>query len=416
MPVPSHFPPVEIAQKVAVSLGIGLLVGLEREWSHKELGVRTFTVVSLLGMLSSLLGNSYGLMSLAGTFLLVVFVNTRTLLKKQTLEITTSAALMVATVLGVLIGQGHLFTPVAASIIVTMLLAWRTELREFARGLTLEEIRSAVLIGLLGFVIYPILPDRFVDPWRLLNPRQAWVVIIALAGIGFVNYVLLRVYGRRGIYYTALFGGLVNSTATVAEMCPWLAAAGESLSGMALAVVLLTNISMFLRNLAILAIFSPEALAYALGPLLAMALVSAIIAWLRYKQSALPSNQLNFSSPLSWPRITKFGALFLLIQTCADLAQRHLGRFGFLSVSLLGGLVSSASTTAAAALLVSRGRLTPSLGGTAAVLCSISSALVDIPLVYQQTKHHGGLVRAVALACFSAVLIGLLALACQTLL
>ncbi len=413
--ITSRFPPVEIAQKIAVSLGIGLLLGLEREWSHKELGVRTFTVVSLLGMLSSLLGNSYALMSLAGTFLLVVFVNTRSLLKKQTLETTTSAALMVAAVLGILIGQGHLFTPVAASIIVTMLLAWRAELREFARGLTLEEIRSAVLIGLLGFVIYPILPDRFVDPWRLMNPRQAWVVIVALAGIGFVNYVLLRAYGTRGIYYTALLGGLVNSTATVAEMCPWLVAGGEGLMGMAVAVVLLTNIAMFLRNLAILAIFSPRALMQALVPLFAMTAVSGGITWFRYKRTAPPPNQLRFSSPLSWPRITKFGVLFLFIQTAADLAQRYLGRFGFLSLSVVGGLVSSASTTAAAALLVSRGRLTPSLGATAVVLCSISSALVDLPLVYQQTKPNAALIRAVALASLATALAGLAALACKAL-
>jgi uncharacterized membrane protein (DUF4010 family) len=404
------FEPVDIARRVAISLAVGLLIGLEREWAQKDLGIRTFTIVSLLGMLSSLLGTSFGLMSLAGAFLLVVFVNLRSLLNDRTLEITTSSALMVTAVLGILIGQGHLFTPVASAILVTMLLAWKAELRRFAGGLTIEEIRSAVLIGLLGFVIYPVLPDRFVDPWSLLNPREAWVVIVVLAGIGFVNYVLLRTYGTRGIYYTALLGGLVNSTETVAEMCPWLAQGDEDLMKMGVAVVLLTNVAMFLRNLAILALFSPKALTRALWPLLAMAVVSAAISWMRYKRNASLPTELKITSPLSWARISKFGALFLLIQIAGDLAQRYLAKLGFLALSVVGGLVSSASTTAAA-LLVSRGQLTPAIGGTSVVLCSLSSALVDLPLVYQQTRRNTSVIRSVAIASLLVAAVGLISLA-----
>jgi uncharacterized membrane protein (DUF4010 family) len=102
-------------------------------------------------------------------------------------------------ILGVLVGRGYVFIPVASAVIVTMLLAGKTELARFYSGLLPEEIRSAVLLGLLGFVIYPILPDRFVDRWQLLNPRQAWVTVIVLASIGFLNYVLLRLYSRRGL-------------------------------------------------------------------------------------------------------------------------------------------------------------------------------------------------------------------------
>ncbi len=405
----SNFPPAEVARKVALSLGIGLLVGLEREWAQKDLGVRTFAIASLLGMVSSLLGYGYGLAALAGIFILIIFVNTRSLLSNRTLEITTSAALMVTTALGILVGQGHLFTPVASAILVIMLLAWKAELRRFAGGLTLEEIRSAVLIGLLGFVIYPLLPSRFVDPWKLINPREAWVVIIVLAGIGFVNYVLLRLYGTRGVYYTALLGGLVNSTATVAEMGPWIASGGAALAWMAVGIVLLTNFAMFSRNAAILAIFAPRALPEALWPLLAMAGSSALITWYRGRRGADVPRELQISSPLSWARISKFAALFILIQVAGTLAERYLGKLGFLGLSLVGGLVSSASTTATAALLVSRGELAPSLGGAGVVLCSISSALADLPLVYQQAQD-GRLRRTVTTASLVVVGVGVVVL------
>jgi uncharacterized membrane protein (DUF4010 family) len=152
-----------------------------------------------------------------------------------------------------------------------MLLAWKTELRRFAGGLQPTEIRSAVLLGLIGFVIYPVLPDRYVDPWQLFNPSDAWITVIAIAGIGFVNYVLLRIYSTRGLYLGAIFGGLVNSTATVAELA---ARAQETrVVGQTTTLCLLTTIAMFARNLVLATLFAPASLSATLVPLLAMTFV-----------------------------------------------------------------------------------------------------------------------------------------------
>jgi uncharacterized membrane protein (DUF4010 family) len=158
-----RFPPAEVAAKIAVSLGIGLPVGIETEWSNKDLGVRTFALTALLGTTAALFAPSIAAISIVGVFLIVGFANAPSLLVDRSLEATTSAALLVIFVLGALIGQGRLFTPVAAAILMTMLLAWKVELHRFAGGLALAEIRSAVLLGLLGLVLYPVLPGRFVD-------------------------------------------------------------------------------------------------------------------------------------------------------------------------------------------------------------------------------------------------------------
>src|SRR6202034_4578544 len=120
-------------------------------------------------------------------------------------------------------------------------------------------------VGLLSFVVWPLLPNRFVDPWQLLQPREAWVTVVVIACLGFVNYVLLRVYGSKGIYLTAIFGGLVNSTAAVAELVSTLS--GSDLVGLTVPVVLLTSVSMFLRNFIIVAIFAPGAIRTAAIPL-----------------------------------------------------------------------------------------------------------------------------------------------------
>ncbi len=140
---------------------------------------------------------------MVGVIVMIALLNVRSLLANRVLEITTSAALLVTFALGVLVGLGHTFTPVASAILMTLLLAWKMELRRFAGGVTIAELRSAVLLGLIGLVIYPILPDRFVDRWQLVNLRQAWITVVVIAGIAFVNYVLLRLYGNRGLYWTA---------------------------------------------------------------------------------------------------------------------------------------------------------------------------------------------------------------------
>src|ERR1035438_4631672 len=168
-----RFPPIEVAAKFAASLGIGLLVGIEREWSNKDLGARTFALTALLGTLAVLFEPALAITSLVGVLLIVVFANLRSLLVDRSLEATTSTALLVTFVLGTLVGRGHLFTPVAAAILMTMLLTWKGELRRFAGGLQPDEIRSAVLLGLLGLVVYPILPNRFVDQWQLLKIGRA---------------------------------------------------------------------------------------------------------------------------------------------------------------------------------------------------------------------------------------------------
>jgi uncharacterized membrane protein (DUF4010 family) len=274
---PAHFPVSPITLKMAVATGIGMLVGMEREWSNKDVGIRTFAIVALLGMLASLVSPSTAIAALIGVFMLVAAMNARSILDERSLEVTTSAALMVNYLLGVLVGLGHIFTPVAGAIVMTMLLALKTELSRFAGGLQPSEIRSAVLLGLIGFVIYPVLPNRYVDPWQLFNPSDAWISVIAIAGIGFVNYVLLRMYSTRGLYLSALLGGLVNSSATVAELGTRLQATG--MPDRAIALCLLTTIAMFARNLILATIFSPSSLSATLVPLLAMTLVAGFWVW-----------------------------------------------------------------------------------------------------------------------------------------
>lgn len=408
------FPAPQIALKVAVTLALGLLVGLEREWSNKDIGARTFAMTALLGLLGYLLGPiTLGIAGLA-VLILASFANIRGIQVQRKLEATTSAALVVIFLLGVLVGEGHLFTPIACAILVAMLLSLKPQIRAFAGGLSQEEVRSAIVLALLGFVIWPLLPNRFVDPWRLLQPREAWVIVVVIACLGFLNYVLLRAYGSRGIYLTAVLGGLVNSTASVAELSSTLGTAGEHTS-LAVPVVLLTSVAMFLRNFVILVIFARAAIRTAVLPLLVMSIVAGY--WIYRDHSRAGKVEREFSlalaSPVSLRRVLEFAALFIGVQVVADLGQRWVGSAGFQIVSVLGGLVSSASTTAASANMAMHGEVTAAQAGIAAVVTSMASALADLPIVQRKIKDKA-VVRELTLSSLLQVGAGVAVLFLQT--
>src|SRR5262245_53373153 len=128
----ARFPPGSVAMKIAIALAVGMMVGFECESANKDVGIRTFGLTSLLGALSVLISPAYGLAAMLGVIVLIAFLNARSLISNQSLEITTSAALLVTYALGALVGFGHTFTPVAAAILMTLLLALKVELRRFA--------------------------------------------------------------------------------------------------------------------------------------------------------------------------------------------------------------------------------------------------------------------------------------------
>ena len=174
-----------------------------------------------------------------------------------------------------------------------------------------------------------------------------------------MNYVFLRIYSTRGLYLGALFGCFNNSSATVAEL-----AARAQETGMVArttTLCLLTTIAMFARNLILATLFSPRSLSATLVPLLAMTLVAGLWIWRdRVIEENVPGT-LSLASPISLGKVLWFGMLFITIQIAGTLLTRLFGSYGMLATGVFGGLVSSASTTAAAATLAMHGRISASL-------------------------------------------------------
>lgn len=410
LPTSAPWVPLDVLGRLMLALGVGLLVGLEREWRGKEAGLRTFALVSLFGALAGLLGAPFAVASLLLVGLLIAFLNLQGMRSEKNTELTTSAALLVIALAGVLCGLGHRVTPVAVSVVTAGLLSWKERMAEFGHKLTAAELRSAILLGILAFAIYPVLPSYPIDRYGLIVPRAAWFTVVLIAGIGFGNYVLWKLFGMRGIEFTGFLGGLVNSTVTVTELSARVADLGRGVVSVAYRGIMLSTSAMALRNAVVLGLLDPAALVVAGATLGFMLVGSATLALLVPQAVDTGSNEkpLDLKSPFSLLSALKFGAVFLALQVLGSLGHRFFGHWGFYVVSVVGGFVSSASAVASAAMLAASGKLSPAVGGVGAILASLASASVNVVLV-GRFAHSPELVRKVSAATALVVAVGLVA-------
>lgn len=407
-----EWPYLPMLLRLTLALALGLLIGLERERRGKEAGLRTFGFISLMGALGGSLGPAYALLILFLVGVLAVILNVHTLRLDRGTELTTSAAMLVTCLSGVLCGQGHTATPAAVMVIATALLAWKERLAGFSAGLTESELRSALLLAILAIVIYPALPIGAIDPWELVEPRAAWVTVILIAAIGFVNYVLWKLYGPRGTELSGFFGGLVNSNFTVIELSSRVPQAPPSFVETAYRGILLATMAMVTRNATLLLILAPQALMSSLAGFGLMLITSIVMVFWSYRATRRTqegdADPIRLETPFALGQALKYGALFLGLHIVGGLTQREFGDLGFYFVSVIGGLLSSASAVAAAASLEAQGAVTPMAAGVGALLASFTSLAFSLSFVLR--TRNPLLIRrlGIAMICIAAAgLIGL---------
>jgi uncharacterized membrane protein (DUF4010 family) len=370
--------------RIVLAGALGLFLGLEREWSHKPAGIRTLTLISLLGAVFTLVEHNV-LLLLGGLLVIVqgIMLGVRGLLadeeEDEGLSLTTSVSMLVAFGVGVLVMEGFILEGVVVAVLSSLLLVLKRELHSFAWGLSREEMRSAVEFAILAFVIYPLLPDR--ELAYGVQPRVVWLMVVTVAAIGIVNYAVVKTYGGRGIAVTGFFGGLASSTAVVGTMLDHVKQRPEAAS-YGVAAILLADAAMAVRNLAIALAFTfgggKPMLYGAILPLGVVILGSVAIA--AYVADWSEQVDIDLESPFSLRNALSFGAIFLLVIVAGAVAQQQFGSAGFYVTALLSGLVSSAGVTSSAVLLYLGGNLEGATAVFAILLATASSITVKAAL------------------------------------
>ncbi|MEI6253351.1 MAG: MgtC/SapB family protein, partial [Mycobacteriaceae bacterium] len=199
-------------QPYLVAVAIGLLLGFERERSHHRTlsaGSRSFALLSLMGAAAAAFGLWVVIAGLAGVGTLMALAYFRT--SGDDPGTTTEIAALVAYLLGAL-AYTQPAVAVALAVVVVALLLSKNRIHRFARDIVTEvELEDAVKFFVVAFVVLPLLPDRPMGPYGVLNPAKVWLLVVLLTGIGWVGYIGVRALGpKRGLLVTGLAGGFVS--------------------------------------------------------------------------------------------------------------------------------------------------------------------------------------------------------------
>jgi len=350
---------------VAAALGIGLLIGAERERrkgagpSRAPAGIRTFTVASLAGAASVMVGGAVVLaVTVTGVAALTAIAYFRS--RGGDPGLTTEIALILTALLGGLAMQQP---GLAAGVAVALaaLLAARAPLHHFVRSVLTEgEVRDALIFAGATLVVLPLLPNQALGPYHSLNPHSIWIVVILVMAISTAGYVFVRLLGARfGLPIAGLASGFISSTATIGAMGARVqknpgiitaAVAGASLSTVAtviqMCLVLAATSTITLRALSMPLICSGiAAAAYGAG--------FTILA-LRERDAVDPQPGHAFSLP-----VALVFALTLSAMLIASAALREwFGEAGVIVAAAAAGFVDTHSAAIAIASLVASGKMT----------------------------------------------------------
>lgn len=205
---------------VLTALGVGLLIGLERERrkgvrGSGAAGVRTHSLLALAGAMAALTGDAVVVAGAAVVGALAIVSYLRTAPRDPGL--TGEVAMLLSYLLGALAVR-HAGFAAGVGVVVATLLALRNRLHRLSRDLLTEgEVRDLLLLAGAALVVWPLLPDRTVDPWGVLNPSSVWRFVVLVLAVGAAGHVALRVVGaRRGLPVAGFLAGFASSTAATA--------------------------------------------------------------------------------------------------------------------------------------------------------------------------------------------------------
>jgi len=417
----------QLLSRLAVALGIGLLLGLERGWKTREVtpgsraaGIRTFALCGLLGGIAAALAQATGSALGAGIVLglsFAVYAGIAAVFERaadraaRSYSATTIVAVMLTFLLGAYAVIGDMRVAAAAAVAATGILAAREEIHGWVARITWAELRSALVLLAMTFIVLPVLPDAAIGPAGGVNPREVWLIAIVLAGVSFVGYGAIKLFGaERGVLLAGLAGGLVSSTA-VTMTSARRAAAGEATPRLLAGGVAVATAVSFLRVIAIAGIVNPVLLASVAPPLAAATLVAAGYAALAvYRHGSGKADAAvgaEFKNPFSLLPVVGFALFLGIIIVAGHAVAETFGAPGALAGALAVGLADVDSIT------VSMARLVPEplgvSGAVAAILAAVASNMAS-KLAMSVVIGRGRFAAEVALmtaACWLAAALAL---------
>jgi uncharacterized membrane protein (DUF4010 family) len=343
----------ELALRLGMSIAIGFSVGIERGWRDRDemegrraAGLRTFALIGLTGGVVGALSLGGDNLVLSSGLLAIALTLGAFIWREGQQENDLSATGLVAAILTFLLGayavRGDIKMAAGAGVVTVVLLSHKEVLHHWLTRLSWIELRSGVLLAVMIFMLLPLLPDRTIDPWSILNPHTIWLMTILIATVSFGGYIAIKSIGAsRGLIVAAMIGGVFASTAVTLTLAR-LARDNPGHARLLAGGVLAAGCVMFLRVIAITALLNPQ-LSLKVAPILAIAIMTMGLAAIAFVSSSKSSDGVKFGeftlkNPFDLAEVLRFGALLTAVTVAVAFAKMWFGDSGVLTVAAVSGL------------------------------------------------------------------------------
>lgn len=375
---------IDLLTRFGLAIGLGLLVGLQRQRVESRMaGIRTFSLITLLGAVCSALAKPFGVAVLAAGLLAVagLAVMGNLLAARQAGEdgidmgLTTEVAMLVMFAVGAyaMVGDPMLCLMVAGG--VAVLLHIKDPLHKAIASLGDRDFWAIIQFILISAVILPIVPDRTIGPYDVVNPRDVWWMVVLIVGIGLAGYLVYRFFGEKaGTLLGGVLGGMVSSTATAVGWAQRTRGA-EALIPIAAVVILVSSTVSFVRVMIEVAVVVPGLALKVLPPIAVMLAVMIVMSWLEHRRAkgeeSGESPELGNPSKLGPAFI--FAALYAGVLIAIAAAKEHFGERGLYVVAVLSGLTDMDAITLSTAHMMKEGTVEVPTGWRLIVTASIAN-------------------------------------------
>ena len=342
-----------VGLELLAALAIGLLIGIERGWSGRQedegqrvAGIRTFSLIGLLGGVVALLSQEVSTWLIISGFLavsaLAIAAHILDFAKNEDVGTTTAFSMMLTFALATWAAYGNQVPAMAVTVIAIFLLGHKPGLHRWLTKVTPEDFFSGVKLLIISVVLLPLLPDKGFGPWEALNPYWTWWMVVLISGLSFLGYVVIQVVGERmGMMVTAIAGGLVSSTAVTLSLARL---AREKKTAIIFSGgVLVASSIMFLRVMIEVFVVHADLMRLLWLPLIIMLLgllCSLVWIWRRHEKDAQRQDQkIELKNPLQLGMALQFGFLLAVILLLSEAMKEWLGNQGVYILSVVSGLM-----------------------------------------------------------------------------
>lgn len=342
-----------IELKMLAALAIGLLFGIERGWSERDVdegeriaGIRTFSIIGLLGGAWALLADKLSSWVLAVAFIavsaLIIAAHIIGVRHDEDIGTTTAFTMMLAFVLAALAVVGNPVLALATTIVAISLLGYKPVLHDWLRVIEKKELYAGIKLLIISVALLPFLPNQGYGPYDALNPYWIWWMVVLISGISFAGYFAIKLTGERmGTLLTAITGGLASSTAVTFSMAQFASLSKEKLYFMG--GVLVASSIMFVRVVIEVFVVNKALLEYLWIPI-GLMFVGILVGgywFLVYgnRSEDEKDKQIEIKNPFQLGLALRFGALLVLILILSEGVKAWFGDEGIYILSVASGLM-----------------------------------------------------------------------------